>query len=149
MPSMFVLKIRSEPSFSGSAIDIFGHEQVIFGAGEAVLATIDVVLVKGNVEGRVDVGDDVFVTIGSEVLVNVGVDNVGRVETDAGGAAATAGWITIGDLPSSLINFVFVAPQTPQLSSTLAVIEYVPGPTPVRSHATAEPEPVMRPAETM
>jgi len=129
MPSMFVLKIRSEPSFSGSAIDIFGHEQVIFGAGEAVLATIDVVLVKGSVEGRVDDGDEVFVTIGDEVLVNVGVDTVGRVETDAcgagadaGEATATAGWITSGVLPSNLINFVFVAPQTPQLSSTFAVM---------------------------
>jgi hypothetical protein len=44
---------------------------------------------------------------------------------------------------------VFVSPQMPQPLSTPAVIVYVPGLTPLKSHVTFAPLPTIFPAETV
>src|SRR5437660_1395376 len=118
--------MRSESDLSGSAIIIFGQEQGAVAVAVAEAGTgLEAAFVGTAVEaaGRTAVVDGVeaaFLEAGAEV--------------ETAGAAFIAGAGTIGIFPMIMTAFVSVLPQTPQLSSTLAVMVYVPGWTPLRSH---------------
>jgi len=163
---IFAVKIRSDPDLSGSEIMSLGQEQGTETAGaEALAETIedgvagaegvftgdDAPAVLARTEGVVEAGVAGFVAFFVETgadapateVVETFAEFVGAVVVTAFGVAATT-----GVFPITITAFVIVLPQTPQPSSTLAVIAYVPGGTPLRSHCTFEPKPTMRPAET-
>ena len=132
---IFAVKLRPASDLSGSAIIIFGQEQGRLAAAGALFAEVAAAAREGELGaapvtagfGRgvmTEVGD--FATVGgAEVVVCAAVFVTGGIA----GAGAT-----IGIFPVTVTNFVFVLPQIPQLSSTRAVMEYVPGNTPFRSH---------------
>lgn len=168
----FVVKVRSESDFSGSEINIFGHEHgPAIGVAAAAVARAGAAApaVAGGIVFDVLAGEETIDEFGADVAVRdrteadvgagVGVGTAavvvtfGRIGDGAdpevlttGASAATlavdgadiagtvAGAVTIGNFPMTITDLVSVFPQTPQLSSTLAVIVYVPGGTPFRSH---------------
>jgi hypothetical protein len=173
--NILAVNIRSVPVRSGSEIISFGQEQGFAEAVAAVVAGTLVAAVDGLAVGGcvdfVEVGDETEVRerteadggarvdegtaaglvafagagAGVEIETVVGADKL--ADEDAVTAGTAERGATIGILPMIITAFVIVLPQTPQLSSTRAVMVYVPGPTPLRSHWTLDPEPTMWPAE--
>jgi len=146
-----ILGQEQGPAARGAAVSVAGAvspetfagaETETAGGGPAVRARtedVDEAGVAGFVVFFVETGADAP----AAEVVETFAEFVGAVVVTAFGAAATT-----GVFPITITAFVIVLPQTPQPSSTLAVIAYVPGGTPLRSHCTFEPEPTMRPAET-
>jgi hypothetical protein len=136
---IFVVKIKSESDLSGSEMMIFGQEQ----GTEA-----DAVEVTAGAEGRVitvDVGRAITTVVGAEVvdvvavrgLTAAGEDGAAVVAAEAAGfdgaaavvigvfaaeGAAVVDAVVIGALPTIITPVTIVLPQTPQLSSTPALI---------------------------
>ena len=119
---------------------ILGHEQgaepdaaaaagaVEVFAGDEFEAVEDEPTVRVRVEGVVEAGFTEVVAVLADAggiaegdAVFVALTEVGGTADTGFGVAATTGF------PMTITACVIVLPQTPQLSSTLAVIVYVPG----------------------